>query len=247
MIDMIYISRKASNKEEANLILSRKNDGININMIIGGDTFGYSFCFGDIDYSPEIVHLGFSISKGIYQFTGAECRESRSGLAFILETNSAHCINSMSNIGALWVPKNKDEGISAFFNGHCNVWLDGVNDSEYKVIENYYSSNKVFNDFIPESRDYFKRSDAKRNLLKKINELDSLAMIEAQLDLLTRYVLSGIGKEQLENAVKDRMVTTIHDDNKLVQTIQRQKDYLRKIQKEYLVERGNFENGNISS
>lgn len=237
MIDKIYISRKSESKDDANLFVSIKGKSIYLTLKVNDVDYFYSLDVDEIKKRPEIINLGFSVEKGIYQFTATECRESRSGLAFILETNAGHCMYSMSNIGAFWIPKNKSDKISCFFNAHCNVWVDDANKSKYQVINGYRSSNKVFNDFIPSSRDYIKRLDAKRNLLKKINELDSLAMLEAQLDLLTRYVLTGEGKDLLERSTDGCLSTSLHDDEKIFKTIKDQKEHLRNIQREYFKER----------
>lgn len=242
---MIYISRKADSEKEANLFVEVKGRCIVLKLSVNKTYYEYVISRDSSEKKPEIVHLGFSMSKGIYKFTATECRESRSGLPFILETNAGHCMFSMSNFGGFFIPEDESEDISIFINAHCNVFVDNLKKSQYKIVEGYTSSNIVFYDLVPSSRKYIKRLDAKRNLLKNINELDSLAMIEAQLDLLTRYVLTGHGRELLEAATNNNMVTSIHSDSKLIKTISDQKNHLRKIQREYFLDRDGGEDGNI--
>lgn len=245
---MIYANRIAVIPEEANVFCKKNDSSVEVSVVI--DDYIYKLQMEKETFKtvrlPEIVHFGISRAKGIFTFTSAEARESKSGLAFALESNGGHCGTAISCLGSVWVPKD-ESGLVIFFNGHARVWTEGFSESEVKQVTDYYSADKLFADVLPEAKEYLQRSNAKRKLVRQVNELDSLAMIEAQLDLLTRYILTGEGKEILSSAVEDNMVTSIHTDEKLKQTIQRQKSYLRKLQKKYFQEKGDFENGNLSS
>ena len=242
---MIYITCLAESETDASLIFDKQNN--NIQLKVDNDLIKFKLIDRSKLSCPELVHYGWSHNRGIYQFTNSEARESRSGLPFAIERNGGHSNGSISSFMSVWYSLNEYENLSIFCNGNVTVYCDGYDQSEYKVVEGYYSANKLFAEILPEAKAYFQRSDAKRNLVQKINELDSLTMIESQLDLLTRYVLTGEGKESLQSEVEDNMTTSIHSDEKLIQTIQRQKSYLRNLQKQYFEQKGSFESGSISS
>lgn len=245
---MIYVIKKAEGKDECDLLLSKNRDGsVVADLIKNKTTYSFKVDRTISEQVPEIVHIGFSQAKGVYFFGARDARESRSGLPFVLERNAGHCNNSISCFGSIWIPEKETDEVVCFFNPHVSVYFEGFEEGEYKVVNGYYSGDKLFADLVPSALGYITRLKAKRELLVKINELDSLAMIEAQLDLLTRYVLTGEGKETLSEAVNGHLVTTVHDDAKLKETISRQKAYLRELQSKYFKERGNFNNVSLST
>lgn len=237
---MIYVVKKAKEKEDATLIVEKKGNAILLTSKVNDSGSILEISSQTVNNRPEILHVGFSNHSGLYYFLSSEVRESRTGLAYALERNSAHCVGSMSCVGSFWIGDKTDEIVGAF-NGHVIVWFEGFEEGEVETIETFYSSDKLFEERIPESRVFIQRSKAKRKLIEQINELDSLSMLEAQLDLLTRFVLTGKGREALEKAVSDNMVLDLHDDKKLIDTISKQKNYLRKLQKKYFEDRGTYE------
>lgn len=243
---MLYFVKKAEKKEDATLIAKKQDDSILLTTQINETNFDLEVSSNMVNSKPEIVHVGYSNHSGLYCFLSSEVRESRTGLAYALERNSGHCVGSMSCIASFWISDKTSEIVGAF-NGHVTVWFEGFEENEVKVIETFYSSDKLFEEVIPESRAFIKRSKAKRKLIEQINELDSLSMLEAQLDLLTRFVLTGQGKEMLEKAVSGNMVSDLHDDDKLIKTISKQKKYLRNLQKKYFEDRGTYEQEKHSS
>lgn len=243
---MIYITNKAESKDKASLVLKKEAETLTCAVVHNKKTYPLTISRSLARRCPDIVHLGFSVAKGIYCFSSTDARESRSGLSFSYESNAAHCQASMSCFGSIWIPKS-GSGFTFFFNSHVEVFAEGFSDSDIHEVHGYCSADKLFSEVIPDAAGYLKRSAAKQKLIKQINELDSLAMLEAQLDLLTRFVLTGEGKKALAAAVKDCLTTSVHTDEKLQQTIWRQKTYLRNLQKTYFKEKGDFNNGNFSS
>lgn len=95
------------------------------------------------------------------------------------------------------------------------------------------------------------RHRAKINFLGKISTNDSLTMLESQLDLLTQIVLAMAPdsdmKAALAEATNGNTVFSVHNLDKIKQTIQRQKNYIREKQKLYFAARGDIENADLSS
>lgn len=112
----------------------------------------------------------------------------------------------------------------------------------------------VFVRTLPESADYAswnQRHRAKINFLGHISTNDSLTMLESQLDLVTKILLTiapdSEEKNALSEATKDSSVFSIHGLDKVKQTITRQKAYIRAEQKKYFEERGEAKNADLSS
>nr|DAE41724.1 MAG TPA: hypothetical protein [Bacteriophage sp.] len=95
------------------------------------------------------------------------------------------------------------------------------------------------------------RHRAKINFLGHISTNDSLTMLESQLDLLTKVVLATAPdseeKTALAEATEGNTVLSLHELEKVKQTIQRQKSYIRAEQKKYFDERGVATNADLSS
>lgn len=115
-------------------------------------------------------------------------------------------------------------------------------------------SEDAFLRCLPESSGFAawnQRHRTKINMLGHISANDSLAALEAQVDLLTKIVL-GIAPESdekaaLAEATAGVTVDTIHDLAKLQQTIARQKAHIRAEQKKYFEARGDAQNADLSA
>lgn len=112
-------------------------------------------------------------------------------------------------------------------------------------------AEEAFSQYSDLAKLYTQRAAAKRILLGKINLNDSLAMLEAQLDLLTHVVLNDDqaegSKAALQTAISGVDVMSIHSMDKLKETILRQKAHIRNNQKEYFKMRGELSNADLSS
>lgn len=95
------------------------------------------------------------------------------------------------------------------------------------------------------------RHRSKINFLGDISTNDSLTMIESQLDLLTKIVLSfapeSLEKNALKDATENNTVFSLHNLDKITQTIYRQKNYIRDKQRDYFNTRGKAKNADLSS
>lgn len=244
---MIYVSNAASIKEKADVVISKGSSGMTIQYVKARPVVSVELAASSVSSKPEILHLGYSPTKGIYTYTGGDCRESRSGLSFAIESNGARYEGAVPQIASVWIAEDAVDEWVVYFNGCVSVFTEGFAKDEVTRCGGYRSFNDVLRAFVPESAGYLRRAEAKRKLVRGVNELDSLAMLEGQLDLLTRFVLTGEGRDALEAAVDDVMVMSVHDDAKLTQTIQRQKAHLRELQKIYFQEKGGFDRGDLSA
>ena len=244
---MIYFTKKPTKDLPKNVLLKAVENGYELKFWESEKEYSYNINTSCSPEIPNIIHLGFSRVKGIYSFSALDVKESRSGLAFAYAKNSANCEGSVLHFCSFWVGSQNLDDLVIVFNGHAIPEFENIPEEDCQFIEGIRSADIVIEQNVPSSSDWFKRINAKRRLIEKINELDSLTMLEAQLDLLTRYVLTGEGKDTLEQAVSGNEVTTIHSDEKLIQTIQRQKAYIRSLQQQYFSERGDYNSVKISS
>lgn len=122
---------------------------------------------------------------------------------------------------------------------------------EAHQVEGNKRADEVFADFNATAKALCQRATAKKTLLGKINTNDSMAMLEAQLDLLTHVVLNDSkaeeSKQALSEAVASRTVDSVHAIDKLKETVARQKAHLRNVQQEYINTRGDLGNADLSS
>lgn len=244
---MIFYTKTPSEQTPRNIVLSKIDTGYKLELTESDKVYTYTITPTCTEILPNMVHLGFSRTKGIYCFYGSDTKESRSGLAFAYATNSGTCEGSILHFCSFWVPDSSVDNLVIVMNGHAVPEFENIDSSELQYIEGIKSADEVISKYVESSQGWFTRANAKRKLIEKINELDSLAMIEAQLDLLTRYVLTGEGKDTLANSVDGCLVTTIHEDAKLLDTVKKQKTYLRSLQTKYFNERGDYEIAKLSS
>ncbi len=240
----MIIKRKNYAKSSESAVVVKTTDGWKI------ECFGAEFKFKNslVEYAPDIAHLSYSKQKNEFRLIWAsDIREDKSaGFVQFLPPYSRDQICSFF-IGA-------DGSSSVCFNGIVRPEIgEGSITDDVIEEEKLFSSDKAFAKHITEAQAFVQRTDAKRILTRRINILDSLAMLEAQLDIVTRYILSSSDEEKatiltlLNTATTNNMTSTIHDDVKLTETVSRQKNYLRTLQKEYFKTRGDCENGKISA
>lgn len=93
--------------------------------------------------------------------------------------------------------------------------------------------------YVPEAVEFVKKSQAKRNLLQKVNELDSLSSLEKQCDILSQILLSSdqdeisMLKDHLRECVAGASSIEGRDLTALAVKVNRQKRSVREAQAEY--------------
>lgn len=202
-----------------------------------------------LHFIPDManVFLGY---HGLYLVWSSGNACDKSGYASATFRN--RLFENTTHIGSIFVDANNN---AYFFTRYPCQPAEGT---EVDIVE--YSAElgtraeDVFVRTLPESADYTawnKRHRAKINFLGHISTNDSLTMLESQLDLVTKVLLTiapdSVEKTALEEATKDSSVFSIHDLDKIKQTIERQKAYIRSEQKKYFEERGTAKNADLSS
>ena len=210
----------------------------------------YNFIFDPniIQFAPDMAHLGLG-GYGLFLFWGSESSGDKCGVTSALQRNG---MIDMNHIGTFFICTDKT---THFCTRVGNLEYD---ESVGEVINAslYEGSRKigdVLSEHIPEAKAYVQRHHAKRKLLGHINTNDSLAMLEAQLDLLTKAYLSRFAdslsedEKSLGNAIQGNAVTDLHSAEKINNTIMRQKAHIRDEQRIYFANRGDIQNGDPSS
>lgn len=201
------------------------------------------FVFVDaaVNFNPDFAHLVYG-NDGFCLIWSSEVNESKSGLANALHRKH---VFKLQQLASFYIDTKGEV--------HCFIRNRAVQYSGTDMVVDQangaYSSEDIFAKYVPEAAQTAKRLAAKQVLLGHIKPEDALAMLEAQLDLLTLAFLGdGSAKQALSEAVAGSTVTTIHPMEKLKQTISRQKGHIRSEQLKYFQSRGEDAiNGDLSS
>ena len=230
----MIINRKTDKPEKIKIV--KDEDG----QIIHYADSSFHFKKSKIEYFPDVAYLRYTPGHGLFLAQASEIGESRSGLAYSYLRNGWSMSSSVSEnlIVAFFI--GADKNISLYVFG--NISEDSSIDED--IIETDVSKPlEVFSSNIAEASEFVQRLRAKQKLLRRVNEMDVLAAMEAQLDLVTSIVLSQYSDEDLRSAIDGCMVTEIHNKETLISTIKKQKQYLRELQREYFATRGTAING----
>ena len=237
---MILLTNQVLDKNEAQCVLKVEQSKIYMSFDGKGE-----FVFDNelVGFKPDVAYLGYDVgSRDFFLSWSSEIAETRDGSSYVYLRNKMHLEHNNSanlNLATIWAGSTPSVRIL----GPCYVESA---DCEIKECS-YGSGLTILANNIPEVAEYVNRINAKRALLRKVNELNSLAMIEAQLDLLTKHVLQSLPNSELEATLQGICTTDIHNEQKLLQTIKNQKTHLRNIQKEYFATRGNSINSDPSA
>ena len=237
---MIFLANQTQEKEGAACVVSSKGTSCTVEVPEKG---AFTFDASKVDFKPDIAYLAYNPNRLEFYLTwSSEIAESRTGAAAAMLRNSAlhHETKPEDNyIAAFWV------GNTVAMHTMLTTYVESA-DCEVKDASYTSSVFNVFGDNIPEAKAFVKRARAKQRLLRHVNELSSLAMLEAQLDLLTEYVLSIHPNAELADAMETSSTLSVHTREKLIDTIKKQKAHLRSVQKEYFAERGDAVNSDPS-
>ena len=213
----------------------------------------FDFINSKVNFYPDMANLCEGIAKDspLYLNWASGNSNDKSGFFSCMFRNRG---DRDKNFGAFFIDKT---GESHFFTRYPIKVLN--NSVEPTYIEHIYATRTedAFLVGLPEELEYKEwntRHRAKINALGHISLNDALAALEAQVDLQNRIIKKLVLGEdatadlKLLNMATDGVtVDTIHDDAKLVQTIQRQKKHIRNEQKDYFAKRGDAINADISA
>ena len=228
---MLIVSKQEKSKEGAFISLSVDKGKWKLNIKDLGE---FIFDPSLLEFKPDIAYLSYSDRDGFFLSWSSEIAESRSGLPMSFTRRGIFSTSDGEmTIASFWVDSN---GKTSMHTGkpcyveHCTE----------EVIESpeTFRALDAFADHLPEAKVYIQRVKAKKAILSKINELSVLAALEAQLDLVTQIVLNNFEDPELKNALLGVSTLDIHNKNKLIQTVRRQKKHLRELQAEYFNTRG---------
>ena len=237
---MILLSNQQQDKSQAFCSVTVKGSRATVELAEGGT---FVFDASEVEFKPDIAYLSYSPNRHTFFLTwSSEIAESRSGAAAVLSRNGVfhnESVSASNYIAAFWV--------GDFLAVHTML-PTFVKAADCEVKDATYTSSAldVFGNNIPQAKAFAKRARAKQRLLRHVNELSSLAMLEAQLDLLTAYVLEKLPNDELDTVLSEVSTLTVHPREKLFETIKNQKQHLRSLQKEYFAERGNAVNSDPS-
>lgn len=201
-----------------------------------------------VGFAPDMAHLGFG-AYGLFLFWGSETSGDKAGFVSAAHRN---LMNDMHHIATFFVCEDKT---THMFSRIANLDIDeSVGETEQITWVGSMRAGDALSMYIPEAAAYTQRHHAKRKALGHINLNDSLAMLEAQLDMLTRVVLDHIPAEKrqetaqaLAEATAETSVCLLHPVEKLKETIRNQKAHIRNEQRTYFAERGASPNNDPSA
>lgn len=196
-----------------------------------------------VDFAPDMAHLGFG-AYGLFLFWGSETSGDKAGFVSAAHRN---LMNDMHHIATFFVCKDKT---THMFSRITNLDIDEtVGETKQITWDASMRAGDALSRCIPEAAAYTQRHHAKRKALGHINLNDSLAMLEAQLDMLTYVVLERIPVEErqemaqaLADATAETSVCLLHPVEKLKKTVRNQKAHIRNEQRTYFTERGTSPN-----
>lgn len=213
----------------------------------------FEFKNSEVDFYPDMANLcdGITETSPLYLNWASGNSNDKSGFFSSMFRNRG---DRDRNFGAFFIDKN---GESHFY---TRFPVRVVNNScEITYIDHKLSSRseEAFSLGLPDSygyKEWNQRHRAKINSLGHISLNDAMAALEAQVDLQNRIIIKLVSGEDatedlalLKKATDGNTVDTIHTDDKLVQTILRQKNHIRDVQKEYFATRGDEPNADLSA
>lgn len=238
---MLILRKNNENSTLTGASIEKNSEGWKISLP-GKESF--FFKDADVEFYPDLATLWFGVD-GPFLMWASETTRSKSGYMNCL---ARHGGIGTKPVASFFIDANGESHL--FYYGEANAEVTGV--TPIVLTQNYTVVSEVFKVHIPSSVPFFVHQKAKKNLLARISPEDSLAMLEAELDLLISVLiesnlLQSDAFTSLCESIKNRTADTASSKEKLLQTIQRQKTHLRKYQKIYFESRGAFTDGDFSA
>lgn len=188
---------------------------------------------------PDVALLALNRRGQPRMVWGREMFNERAGIAFAMGRNDI----------ALTAPFIAAFAVEEGGTPHCFVMTGNtyVGDLQCEVVQGGQSFIDVFHESVPALRAYIQKAVAKRVLLGSVLYADSLAALEAHVDLLTQVVarvvplLPESERPSVAQALADIVaadgVNALHTQEKLLADITSQKQKLRDLQRAYIAAR----------
>lgn len=188
---------------------------------------------------PDIALLALNRRGQPRLVWGREVFNERAGITFAMGRNDI----------ALTAPFIAAFAVEEDGTPHCFVMSGNtyVGDLQCTVVQGGQSFTDVFQEQVPGLRAHIQKAVAKRALLGSVLYADSLAALEAQVDLLTQVVARVVSllpeserpgvAQALAEIVAANGVTGLHTQEKLLAEITSQKQKLRDLQRAYIAAR----------
>lgn len=231
-------------------LFNEKTSSNRVDLSFTGNKIGVEYLGSTFEFDASLVNFFPDIATLIY------CEDGE----FRLQWNSEAINDKAGYYSSLWrkrAPMNFVAVASFFAESRDTIHVLTripvvyTGDVDVREVAGTKRAIEFFADFNVTAKALCQRAEAKKVLLGKINTNDSMAMLEAQLDLLTHIVLSDDkaeeSKQALTEAVSSNTADTIHTIAKLKETITRQKSHLRSVQQNYFNNRGDLGNADLSS
>lgn len=206
---------------------------------LSADSWAFTFDVSLAPSKPDIALLAISRRGQPRLVWGHEVFNERAAIAFAMGRNDIAPATSFLAAFA----------VEADATAHCFVMGDNtyVGSLDCVITPAGQSFIDVFQQHVPSLRPYIRKALAKRALLGRILYADSLAALEAQLDLLTQVVAQAVHlqpeseRSDLSLALTDLVATHgvggLHSQEKLLADITAHKHRLRDLQRAYLAAR----------
>ena len=235
---MLFCSTRVSSTDAAELVVRLAGDKFIV--LFNGNEFIFDPTL--VCFSPDIATLLCGVNNTLaLQWESVAINDKCGFMSAVARKRAA---TSMNGLISFFITSSGE--VHAFT--RLAVYVEGVDVIQVDTISR---AEDAFAQHIPEAKDYAKRAAAKRKLLAGINTNDSLAILEAQLDLLTHIVLGDSkadeAKARLFEAFNGNSVSDVHTLEKMSETIKRQKHHIRAKQREYFAGRGVLKNADLSS
>lgn len=209
----------------------------------------FDFVDGDVDFFPDMAGIFESKTRLFLCWASGNACDKAGFYSSMFRNLGLDTLN----FGAFFIDST---GSSHFFT-RFPVEADGIEPTIIAHDPTATRSEDAFERTLPTELCFAawnQRHRAKINSLGHISLNDSLAALEAQVDLQNRIIQKLVAGEDassdvaiLKQATNGVTVDTLHDDAKLVQTISRQKAHIRQVQKDYFNTRGDAQNADVSA
>jgi len=226
----VFVSEIASSREEAEFVITMNANGFTLTKGEKSWTFDPTL----VEFFPDILNL-IENQKGEFHTTWfSEVTNNRDGLAAQRTRNMSFDFNARYAVSVALLP---DET----WHVYCNhvVYVENAE----AVVVGYMKSTDVFVERFPSLVKFVQHGRAKQKALGRINQSDSVAALEIQVDLLTRVVsdlvlanptLKPLWWDDYVAAVAQNEATQVYDsDGAAIASILAEKSRARAIQAEY--------------
>lgn len=226
----IFVSQVAASREKAEYVITVLENGF---TLTNGEK-SWTFDPALIEFYPDILNLVVD-QKGEFRTTWfSETTNNRDGLVAQRTRNMSFDINGRYAVSVALLPDHT-------WHVYCNhsVYVENANAVEV----GYMKSTDVFVERFPSLAKFVQHGRAKQRALGRINQSDSVAALEIQVDLLVRVVKQLLAAnpelkpqwwDDYVAAVSANESTAVYaDEAAAIASIAEEKSRVRAVQAEY--------------